>query len=121
MLEILSLLIIVWNMIQPYLFGTFIFLVGSLVVLFLWGVIQHLLAIQDHFRNVLWHLSSLKEAMEQSRDAIDKMNNEAKSAKDSLSEIKASICNVEKELDWWSDKHTLATQIMKRLDAIERK
>ena len=49
------------------------------------------------------------------------MNIEAKSAKDSLSEIKDSICNVEKELDWWGDKHTLATQIMKRLDAIERK
>ncbi len=121
MIEILSLLILVWSMIQPYVFGTFVFIVGFLVVFFLWGVIQHLIAIQDHFRNVLWHLSSLKEVLEQSRVAIENVNNEMKTAKDSLSEVKESICNIEKELDWWSDKNTLAKQIMKRLDAIDRR
>jgi len=64
----------------------------------------------------LWHLSSLKEELEKSKSDVENI-------KDYLSEIKTTTSNIEKEMDWWSDKNspTLAKQIIKRLDAIEYK
>jgi DNA-binding transcriptional regulator GbsR (MarR family) len=66
-------------------------------------------------------LSLIKEELEKSRDVIEKASSDMKSSKDSMLEMKENVSNIEKEFDWWSDKNTLATQLLKRLDAIERK
>jgi len=122
MVEVLSLLILVWQIIQPYLFETFIFLVGSFVLLFLWAIIQHLTAIHQNFSNVLSYLRAAKEELEKSQNAVEKLNRDIESVKDYLSEIKSNTLNIEKEMDWSDGKAlTLAKQIIQRLDAIKYK
>jgi len=52
---------------------------------------------------------------------LDVIEREAVRTREFLAEMNYSISCIEKELQWYSSKNTFATEIIKRLDAIEMK
>ena len=99
---VIGLFLMLWDFLKPTLIG------GSYVLLvvgiFKWWILDD---ITDKINDAVRHLSVIERDVE--------------SVKDYLSEIKSTTSSIEKEMDWWGDANTLAKQIIKRLDAIERK
>ena len=99
---VIGLFLMLWDFLKPTLIG------GSYVLLvvgiFKWWILDD---ITDKINDAVRHLSVIE------RD-VDRANRH-------LWEIKNAISNVEEEMKWWGDANTLAKQIIKRLDAIERK
>lgn len=95
-------ILVIWDFIKP-------FAIGFIIVITVVGVIKHSIldGITQRIEDAVGHLRAIEREAERVREL--------------LYDVQKSITNIEKELDWWSDKHTLAKQIIERLDAIERK
>lgn len=104
----LGVLIEIWESVKPFVSGFVLFFI-------LIGVIKHV--ILDDITN---KLNALVLAVNESNEHLWNIKNSISTLEKEIWNIKNSISNVEQEMKWW-EKNTTASQIIERLNDIERK